>query len=179
MRTYLLDASNWLVGLVSGLAYGVLFGLAVRFLMDESWTAALVAGAAPAPAFGLAMGLVNRRTKRLFGPFEGDTLDRKQRGRALRAAQWGPIPDDPEVRAVAARFARRQLAQAEPRWVRVTLVVGVVFLLASSVLGLIDDDIEWRRVILPLCGVAVCGVALLQPRFLRRRIAHLESDQAP
>ncbi|GAB3838444.1 hypothetical protein GCM10028799_79090 [Kribbella italica] len=177
MRSHLLDASNWLVGLLSGLAYGVLFGLATRFLMGENWSAALIAGGATAPAFGLAMGLVNRRMKRLMAPVEGGALDRKQRGLALRAAQWGPIPDDPSVRAAAVEFARRQVAQADRRWARVTLIVGAVFLGLSSVLSLLDDDGDWLGVVLPLCGAATFVYLLFQPRLLRRRIAALSSNQ--
>ncbi len=178
MRNYLLDAPSWLSGLIAGLLYGVLFGLAVRVVADESWTSALVAGAVTAPAFGILMGLVSRRTKRLLAPVDGDGLDRNQRGVALRAAQRGQVPSDPAVRAAAVVFARRQLAQSEARWVRVTLVVGSVFLVLSAVLNLLDGDGRWWGAVLPLCGVAVFVFVLAQPRRLRRRIAALSADQA-
>jgi membrane associated rhomboid family serine protease len=169
---------NWAVGTLSGILYGVLFALVTHYLMDLRWTGALVAGGIGAPFFGVAMGFLSRQMKRMMAPtVGGDELTRKQRQIAFRAAQRGPIPEDPAVRAAAAEYARRHLDQAERRWTRFVIAFGAFFLLVSCVVGLFDDDRPWWRALLPLCGAALFSYLLFQPRRLRRRIAALTAEQ--
>jgi hypothetical protein len=178
MRMSPQDLPSWAVGTLSGILYGVLFALAARYLMELRWTGALIVGGIQAPLFGAAMGFVSRQMKHLVAPTAGgDELTRKQRGIALRAAQRGPIPADPAVRAAAAEYARRHLDQAEKRWHRILIAFGAFFLLVSFVVGVFDDDRPWWRALLPLCGAAVCSYLLFQPRHLRRRITALTAEQ--
>jgi hypothetical protein len=178
MRISPQDVPSWVAGTAAGVMYGVLFALGARYLGDVSWTAALIMGGIGAPFFGVAMGFLNRQMKQMMAPTAGgDDLTRKQRGTAFRAAQRGPIPEDPAVRAAAAEYARRHLHQAEKRWNRIMIAFGAFFLLVSFVVGVFDDDRPWWRSLLPLCGAALFSCLLFQPRRLRRRITALTAEQ--
>jgi hypothetical protein len=178
MRISPRNLPSWAVGTLLGILYGVVCALGTRYLFDLRWTGALIVGGIGAPLFGVAMGFLNRQMRQLMAPTAGgDELTRKQRGMALRAAQRGPIPEDPAVRAAAAEYARRHLHQAEKRWNRIMIAFGAFFLLASFVVGVFDDDRPWWRSLLPLCGAAVFSYLLFQPRRLRRRITALTAEQ--
>ncbi|WP_432946492.1 hypothetical protein ACQPXM_08375 [Kribbella sp. CA-253562] len=178
MRISSQDVPSWVAGTVAGVMYGVLFALGTHYLGDVGWTAALIMGGIGAPFFGVAMGFVSRQLKQTIAPTAGgDELTRKQRGIALRAAQRGPIPADPAVRAAAAEYARRHLDQADKRWTRILIAFGAFFLLVGFVVGLVDDDRPWWRALPALCGVVLFAYLLIQPRHLRRRIAALTADQ--
>jgi hypothetical protein len=162
---------------LSGLGYGILFALGLRYLGSVGWTAALVAGVITGPLFGVGMAVFGQQMQRLLAPSD-DGLSRDKRGTAIRASQCGPVPSDPAVRAAALEFARRQLALLGPRWIR--FVIGLV--VASSVLDLgltvLDNDRDWWQLIRQVCGVVIPAALLFQPRHLRRRIALLSDERS-
>lgn len=177
MPNRLLEAPYWLVGLLSGLLYGALMGLALRYLAAEEWPAVLIFGAVTALLLGVAMGFIVRRAQRTLSAVGGDALSREQRLAATKATQHGRIPSDPAVRAVAVELARRDLARVEAKWPRVVMIIATVGVVLGAVMTFLDGDSDWWRAIPPL-GLAVLLIFQLVfwPRRLRRRVAALSVD---
>jgi hypothetical protein len=174
------DAPAWQFGVCCGVLFGVLFGLGLRYLMDETWTAALVSAALGAPFFGLSMALVRRRERQLMGGFRAMNLTARQQRAAQRASWRGPVPDDPAVRAAAAEFARVQLRRLGARWFRVLAAGLFVVEMLSLVLNVLDGDVldgdRWTRIVVPAAGAVLFGSFLLWPRRLHQRLKALSSD---
>ncbi|GAB2615100.1 hypothetical protein [Kribbella endophytica] len=170
------DVPSWLVGLLSGLFYGVAFGLGVRYLAPVGWTTAVIAGAVGGPLFGLMMFAVAEKTNHFLKPAAG--LTREQNVAALRAAQWGPVPTDPVIRAAALVFAQRQLKWIGATWIRVLLGFVLLSAVLSLVLDILDDDRGWWPLIPRVGTVLVLGFFAFQPSLLRRRVKALSADGA-
>ncbi|MEV6282731.1 DUF6404 family protein [Kribbella sp. NPDC051770] len=174
MRTSLRDAPAWQVAIVSGILFGVLFGLGLRILGRETWTAALVAAAFTGPAFGSCMAAIHRRERRLFKEADFTNLTKEQLRAAQKAAWRGPVPSDPMIRTAATQLARVQLLRVGSRWLQVMAALLLVVDLLSTVLSIIDGD-SWRQTLGSACGAVLFGSFLVYPRTLRRRISVLSA----
>jgi hypothetical protein len=160
---------------ISGVMFGVLFAVGLRYLAAETWTAALVSGAIAGPAFGLAMAFIRRQEQRLSERLDDTNLTAAQK-RAARKATWGgPTPADPAVRAVARGYAEIELHRLGARWLR-ALTFGMLALeLAASVLNVLARK-PWPHTLLTLGGALLFGWSLLRPRHLRKRIKALSAN---
>ena len=160
-----MDAPRWVLGLVVALPVAVVVILMTRAREDASWTSALVQGVAAGIIVGAVMGPFlhrqNRRTREAIGDVPDDV-----RRRAGRAALWGPLPEDPEVRRTALRFAEHGLAQASRRpllaWIAAAVFVG-----ASAYLAI--GQSPWWWVATAFWVAMLLVTVFLRPR-LRRRI---------
>lgn len=176
MRNRLLDLPPWLMGIVSGLLYAVLFGLAMRYVFSEEWPTALTAGAVTGPLFGIAMAVINWRAQRALAAVGGDVLTREQRHAAQQATEGGAAPSDPAVRAAALGLARRNLVRAEARAPRIIMAVAAVGVALVSTMQMLDGDSDWSRSLPSLGSAGFVGFYIIHwPRRIRRRIAELSS----
>jgi hypothetical protein len=115
VRAFLRDVADWQVAVVSGVLFGVLFAMGLRFVLAESWTAALVADAFTGPAFGLSMAVIRRRERRFLERFDDLNLTPQQKRAAQKATWRGPVPADPMIRAAAVQFAQVELTRLDAR----------------------------------------------------------------
>lgn len=170
MRPYWSNLPRWVLVLFHGVPFGIVMGTFVK-TDGESWTSAVVGGLIMGLAFGLAMGFRAYKWQSEMQAAEGG-LPAVKATAAHRASSRGPVPEDPEVRAVALRIATQDLAGF-----RRTGMASVVVALAliASVVGSVTAS-PWY-----LLPVAVFGFALFGqcywPRRIRQRIELI--SQAP
>jgi hypothetical protein len=132
---------------------------------DASWTSAIVQGVVVGVLVGAVMGPFLHRQNRRTREAIGDVPDAVRRS-AGRAALWGPVPEDPDVRRTALRFAEHGLAQASRRPV-LAWIAGSVFVVSSIYLALTQSPWWWAATAFWVAMMAVSFV--LRPR-LRGRI---------
>jgi hypothetical protein len=164
------DAPPWLLSVLLGSSFAVLFGLASVVLIDnDDGIAGMTIGAVIAGCFfGAVMGpLVARERDRLaaqVGPLPKDTR------RAIgRASERGPVPADPEVRAAAYRLVLHRIDQQ--RRLRTLTILGFGALAVTSVAGAVTSAARWE---IPAALTVLLAVSTVyQHRSLRRRAALL------
>ncbi|MEU4392065.1 hypothetical protein [Kribbella sp. NPDC023855] len=133
---------------------------------------AVVGGLISGLVFGVAMTLLLRRIHYLTKQALGETPVAVRRA-AYRALRHGARrPTDPEVRAAAIKLAQHQLAMLL-RW-RIAALLLWGFLLAINVFLLTQEVSLWRILQLAL-NLFLIGQQLYRPKFLRSRIALLQS----
>jgi uncharacterized membrane protein YraQ (UPF0718 family) len=141
MRTYLLTAPRWAVGLYSGLFFGIGIAVVTRsFDQPTSWLVAAVTGVVTGVLIGAVMAFTIGVQRRDLRAAAGD-LPAAQLLDAYRAAVRGPIPADPQVRAAAARVAQRLIHAVRQTWIlssalAILLVVGAVMNTTTGEYGL-------------------------------------------
>ena len=64
MRERLLHAPAWVLGLLSGSLFGLLWAVWTHVAEDESWTSSLIQGGVMGVFFGAVMGVVQHRQQR-------------------------------------------------------------------------------------------------------------------
>lgn len=161
VRTWLLNAPRWALGLVSGLAFAVPWTLASWLLQGLAWESALVGGVVAGVVFGALMGRVQHRRnadrRRAIGGLSAD-----QARQAQRAARRGPVPGDPAVRVAAEEIVSAQLAEFEgQRWWAPAFFGGLAVL--AGVLAVVEGPWWWL-------GVLLFGAFLLEHLRMRRRL---------
>lgn len=163
-----LDAPQWLVSLVQGLLFTVVFAAGTALAEHRSVTAelptALIAGA----IFGAVMGRKTIAWRRdLFSGL--GTTSPQDRAAGLRAARRGPAPCDAEVRAVAVHVAEQRLARALLDHRRQVLVLGAL------TIAYLAAGLTWSRGWLLAAAVflAFFVLAVREPRRWLRRLAVL------
>jgi hypothetical protein len=107
----------------------------------------------------------NRRTREAIGD-----VSEVVRRSAGRAALWGPVPEDPEVRRTALRFAEHGLAQASRRPL-LAWIAAAVFVVSSAYLAFSQSP--WWWVATAFWVAMLLLTFFLRPR-LRRRIELLQ-----
>ena len=170
MRTRLLTAPAWALGLAYGGAFSLLYTAWGRFGQGRSWGEAVAVAVVCGALFGLVIGPVqraqNQRTAAAVGSRSGVDL-----GRVVRAASRGPVPADPKERRAARVVAAAQLAALD-RQLPYAVVVAAVLLGISAWLVVTDSPHWWL-------GAVFCAVVLLPRavigRRLRRRIERLDA----
>ncbi|MFI7067948.1 hypothetical protein ACIBL3_43620 [Kribbella sp. NPDC050124] len=160
MRTYLLTTPRWVVGLFSGLVFGLGMAALIRFSSPPaSWREAAVIGGVAGVLFGSAMAFGLDRQRRELRAAAGD-LPPRQLLEAYRAAFRGPMPDDPLVRSAAARVARRRLESL--RRARILFVILAILMGIGAVTNLIGGD-YWGAALLAAAALAWFAELVLQP----------------
>ena len=102
LRQRLLTAPRWVIGLVTGIPFGVIMG-AETGLRHGRWTDALIEGAIAGVFYGAFMALFMHRRFGRYREAMGDVPRRNVR-RAAREARKGRVPEDPEARRAASRI---------------------------------------------------------------------------
>jgi hypothetical protein len=155
--------SAWRHALLNGATFAV-FMTAFYRLQSGSWTVALVSGLVAAVIFGAVTGPIHARQQRRAQDAAGD-LDRDAQRRATRAAVRGAVPDDPEVRAAAARLAvhRREEVERHRWW---TTAVFLVFAGLGAWVAATEQPWMWFGVVFFLLA---CVAQVWWPRRFRQR----------
>ena len=174
LRQRRLDAPGWLVALVQGLLFTVLFAAGTALAEHGSFAARLPAPLVAGAVFGAVLG--RRTTAWRRDLFSGlGTTSPQDRAAGVRAARRGPTPSDPVVRAVAAHVAEQRLARALLDHRRQVLVLGaltVAYLVAGS---------TWSRgwFLAAAVFLAPFVLAVREPRRRLRRLAVLTQPSGP
>jgi hypothetical protein len=172
MRTYLLTAPRWMVGVFSGLIFGIGMAFIVRGISPPtpSWPATLVICLATGAGFGLTMAFTIGRQRHALLEAAGD-LPPAQLLAAVRAAAWGPVPAEPQIRAAAGRVAQSRIVKI--RRSRVLLLIVVVLF---SALGVINALLgTYPSAALNVLVVLLMGSELYQLKRLPQRIERLSA----
>jgi hypothetical protein len=172
MRTYLLTARLWAVGMLSGLIFGAGFA-AEGWFAGASWQAAALTGVIGGALVGGTLAYASGRQRRDLRAAAGN-LSLAQLMEVDRAAARGRIPADPQIRAAAARLARRRIGVLR-HFIVLTAVVTILMAI-GTVINAIDGDY--------LLAVSLAAAALLnsaqlyERKRLRRRLQRLSAEHA-
>jgi Flp pilus assembly protein TadB len=165
---WLLRAPWWVLSLVTGGLFGVNMALFGALFQEERWPVAVVGGVLAGVLFGAVMGPLlarqNRRWRDSVGTSSTDDLRR-----ARRAARGGPVPTDPEQRALAHRLVTTQLGELRRRR-RLSVTVFSVFLVLEAVMAVTRSPWFWLAAAF---FAAMLALVLAYPRRLERRAAEL------
>lgn len=138
---------------------------AARWSQPVWWCGSLVVGVAVA---GLIVAVQSSHRSTLQNLLTGVAPD--QYGQVSKAVTSGPIPDDPAMRAAAARFAQYRLDQSQrfPRWL-LPLALGLV--VVSQAVGFLGDpqSITLTRLLIVLLCPGLAVHSWLNPRLLETR----------
>jgi hypothetical protein len=164
MRERLLHAPAWVLGLVNGSLFGLIWVLVTRFGDGESWSTAVAYGGIAGVVFGALMGRVQHRQQRGVREIAARSPEGLSR-RVRRAALRGPVPEQPEVREAAHGLALAQLVQYERqrRWASPFFVLVA---LLSAYLAVTDNAWWWVAVV--AWTVAAVGHPWMRSRLRRR-----------
>ncbi|MFC5264777.1 hypothetical protein ACFPJ1_21905 [Kribbella qitaiheensis] len=174
MRTYLLTAPGWLVGLSSGLILGTGFAAVTRYADPRaSWLAAAIVGVVVGVLSGAALAFAACRQRRELRVAAGD-LPPAQLLDAYRAAVRGPVPVDPQIRAAAARVARRRIETA--RQTRILTVAAAILLAVGAVLNTLTG--KYGLAVWLACAALANGAVVYEIKRLRRRLERLSAEDA-
>ncbi|WP_112237919.1 hypothetical protein [Kribbella monticola] len=174
MRNRLISLPTWALFLVTAVLWtAVLF--AVGLIEGGHWQDALLPAAPVGVVVGLGTALALKHRWRMehqaLGPIAA--TDRRT---AMRAAQKGPAPADPEVRAAALRLAQRQLQEVRRRY-PLLAIAGAVYTTADLVGAFVFSN--WFLLV-PAVLVVPMAISLARhPKRLRARIALLSEPQEP
>jgi hypothetical protein len=171
MRAYLIKASSWAMVLIFGVPFGAGMGVSIK-ISGETTTFTLVASVILALLFGTAMTFATNK-QRHEHRLALETIPQSDWRAAQRAAWSGPVPGSPEIRAVAAQLAGRQLDRLRRHQKFIVLVFGLN--LALAVVNTIIGASRWYILLALGWTVALIG-QWYSPRRLRRRI-ELLSDK--
>jgi hypothetical protein len=173
MRERLLHAPAWVLGLVDGTLFALVWILLTRFGGGDSWSTAVVYGVVAGVVFGALMSRVQHRQQQGLREVAARSPEGLSR-RVRRAASRGPVPEDPQIREAARGLARAQLGRYEQqRWASPFFVLVA---LLSALLAVTDTAWWW------LAAVVWIGAAVWHPYArdrLRRRVALLAPGAAP
>ncbi len=162
---------RWLTSTVAGLLGGA--GTLAFIRTDgESWTTSGVFAAISAVLCALGAWWIEPRWQREWAEVEGD-LPADKVELARRAAERGPVPTDPEIRAAALRIAAHRLTgssfQPGPK---ATTALGVVMSVAA--VGAAVSGSLWT-LLYTASAATMLYSGWLYPRKLRRRIQLLSA----
>jgi hypothetical protein len=170
------DPPRWLRMSLACLVGGAGTGIFVR-TDGASWTTSAVVGGIAGIVFALAIWWFEPKWRRERAELEGDLpADKVQLAR--RAAERGPVPTDPEIRAAALRIASHGLTTSS-RYPgpRLTTAIGVVMAIATIRAAMSGS---WWAPLYALSASAMLYSGLYRPKQLRRRIDLLAApDNTP
>lgn len=159
------DPPRWLRVAFACLVGGAGTGLLAK-TDGVSWTTSGVAAVIGGIVFAVAIWRFEPKWRRERAEIEGGLPADKLR-LARRAAERGPVPADPEIRAAALRIASRNLTTLQRPGPRITTAIGVVMAIAT--IGAAMSGSWWA----PLYALSACATlysGLYRPKQLRRRI---------
>lgn len=140
MRRWLLYAPMWVRVLVAGVPFGTVMGIFIG--ADRAhWVVGGIGGAVAGAVFGLLMAPMLERQNRPVREALESTPERSWKA-AVRAAWRGPVPEDHETRAAAARLVGVQLSQTR-RTRRLSLVAFPLFLALEIYQALVSSPWFW------------------------------------
>ncbi|MFG1818458.1 hypothetical protein ACGFIF_32160 [Kribbella sp. NPDC049174] len=175
VRSYFSGPPRWLLPALAGLIGGAGTGIFVR-TDGQSWTESGVFAAISAVLFALGAWWFEPRWKREWAEVEGD-LPEDTLQLARRAAERGPVPTDPEIRAAALRIASHSLTGSSWRpGPKAITAIGVV--LAIATVGAAVSGSLWA-VLYANSTAMMLYSGWLYPRQLRRRIELLTAADTP
>ena len=148
--------------------FGVFFGFFGWLFGLMDWPEPLIAGASTGVLFGGSMVVMRERQQRQLHTAAGD-LPADQVDAAGRAANRGPVPDDPTIRQAAARIAQSRLDSMVR--MRVLVIIAIVLLTGSTVLNALDGEVS--SAVITALGVLAMANLLYEVKRLRRRVARL------
>jgi hypothetical protein len=172
MRTFFSEPPRWL----SSVYVGVLGGTGTGFFVKTdgvSWTASgVIAAIAAIVSAAATWWWFEPRWRRERAQVEGD-LPAEKLGLARRAAERGPVPTDPEIRAAALRIASHNLTRSSQHpGPRLSTALGVVMAIAT--VGAALSGSLWAFLYAPTAAVVLYS-GLYHPKQLRRRIELLSA----
>jgi len=164
MRGYISGAPKWVVAVIAGAFFGTGMGIFVK-RDGSSWTETIISALVLGVVFGIPAAFWFDRERRQMRAAEGDLPTDKLKS-AHHAADRGPIPEDPEVRAAARRIATHQLQQLQrtPRLVAIGLPAA---LLIVVVIGSVTES-PWNLIFAVAPVYALIGQLSLSRRARRR-----------
>ncbi|MGY2127991.1 hypothetical protein [Blastococcus sp. SYSU DS0617] len=171
MRERLLHAPAWVLGLVNGSLFGLVWAAFMRFGGGESWPTTLTYGGVAGAVFGGLRGRIQYRQQQGLRDVAARSPEGLSR-RVRRAASRGPVPADPEVREAAHGLVLAQLAPLDRQRLWATPFFVLVALL-SAFLAVTDSPWWWLAVV--AWTVAAAGHPWKRAR-LRRRAELLRGD---
>src|SRR3954454_2835079 len=136
MRTHLAKPPRWVLAVITGFPFGITMGIFTKIDGPTSWTESVVGGLVIGVVFGVAMAFSLDKRLCTMDAAVGD-LPTGKRKAAHRAADRGPLPADPEIRAAALRIAMNKLDLLRPK--KLFIVAAMVLLLTSTV-GLVVTE---------------------------------------
>jgi Flp pilus assembly protein TadB len=166
MRAYLSKAPRWIMAVIIGLPFGIMMGIYTKIDGPMSSAGAVLEGLVAGVFFGVAMAFSIDKRRRAMRAAVGD-LPTGEAKAARRAADRGPIPTDPEIRAAAVRIATQQLDLLRPV-LRRRFIVAMVLLLTFSVVGAVIES-PWYLLYALVPALLLTSLWYL-PRRIRRRI---------
>jgi hypothetical protein len=165
VRAWFLKASWWQLSLALGAVVGAVRFAGNRFLEGESWTESAISAAVGGLIVGLVLGPMiagqNHRVRQALGTDDPAVLRR-----AMRAARWGPAPEDPVQREEARRVAL-VLWDHTARQRRWGIPLLVLMAAAPVALAVLVSDARVLVLLVPT-GVLAALLVLMPRRFERR-----------
>jgi len=165
MRGYMSGAPKWVVAVIAGTFFGTGMGISIKS-DDSSWTETIISALVLGVAFGIPAAFWFDKQRRQTRAAQGDLPTDKLKS-AHHAAERGPIPEDPEVRAAALRIATHHLQQLQQAARLVAIGWPVAFLIVI-VIGSVTDS-PWY-LIFAVAPIFMLVAQLSLPRRARRRI---------
>jgi hypothetical protein len=173
MRDYMSGAPKWVVAVIAGTYFGTGMGIFIKS-DGSSWTETIIGALTLGVAFGIPAAFwFDKERRRQSCAAQGDLPTDKLKS-AHRAAERGPIPEDPEVRAAALRIATHHLQQL-PHAPRLVAIGSPVLFLIITVIGSVTDS-PWYLIIAVVPVFILIGQVSL-PRRTPRRIELLSAPR--
>jgi Flp pilus assembly protein TadB len=167
MRAYLSKAPRWITAPIIGLPFGIMMGIYTKIDGPTSWLGAVLGGLVGGVFFGAVMAFSLDKRRRSMRAAVGD-LPTGEAKAARRAADRGPIPTDPEIRAAAVRIATQQQLDLLCPVSRRLFIVAMVLSLTFSVVGAVTES-PWYLLYALVPALLLTSQWYL-PRRIRRRI---------
>lgn len=169
-----MGARFWQLTLLCGVPLTVGVALLMHFWRHEPWPEALVTGVVTGILCGFVVALFSTRqmsaTRELYDSADSD----EARQVLLRGSLRGPVPADPEARAVLARQVEQQLERMERR--RVTgPVLSLVLAAGTAWLALERSPWWWAAVVVFVVLIPLTPFTRMK---LRRRLEELGGGSA-
>ncbi|MCE0535545.1 hypothetical protein LWF15_08485 [Kineosporia rhizophila] len=176
MRTWLVGAPRWKLGLFQGTLFGTFMAVFAAFFSSGSgegagrFVGAVVGGVVGGVFFGFFMShfIANKNAALIGAAGLDDPAELRQ---AVRAARRGPVPADPRIRQAALRVARHQLSELEGQRTG-SLAVFALFILVYVAMAFLSSP--WWLVA-AVFFTAMLIVTVMQPSRLANRIVDLDT----
>jgi Flp pilus assembly protein TadB len=172
LQARLATAPWWVSSSVLGACFAALT-TAYAYLahQEDTFGEALARGLIQGAGIGLALGFVLSRQRDTWRRAAGDDLDPDQLRRALKAADRGPLPTEPRMRAAAAAVLRHRLRTVGRH--RTLSMCLLAVLVAAAVTAAVVGRTPWGWVASAVLAV-VLAAGFVRRRRMRRRLALLE-----
>lgn len=169
------QAPWWVLGIVQGLLFTLIFAAGAAITGHETFTSTLPGALIAGVVFGALMGPASARMRqRLLAGLPAQASPEQQRAGA-RAARRGPVPSDPVIQQVAVHLVQRRLQEARHGRVRQLLTFGAFTLVY---LGLALVWSRWWLLAAALFSLFLV-LAWVEPARLQHRLGRLTGQERP